>query len=57
MKVCFGDPDAAIKHAAHAMRLSPVDLGSYEWQSNTALAHFCAGHYDEAAFWAEGALR
>jgi TolB-like protein len=57
MKVCFGEPDAAIKHAARAMRLSPVDSSTYEWQSNTALAHFCAGRYDDAASWAEGALR
>jgi Flp pilus assembly protein TadD len=27
------------------------------WETVTALGHVCAGRYDEAAFWAEQALR
>jgi TolB-like protein/class 3 adenylate cyclase/Tfp pilus assembly protein PilF len=57
MKVCFGEPDTAIKHAALAMRLSPLDPRLFVWQFNTALAHLCAGRYDDAAIWGERALR
>jgi TolB-like protein/Tfp pilus assembly protein PilF len=57
MKVCFGEPDTAVKHVALAMRLSPLDPRFYIWQFNTALAHLCAGRYDEAVIWAERALR
>jgi hypothetical protein len=57
MKVCFGEPDTAIKHAAIAMRLSPVDPRLFAWQGYTAHAHLCAGRYDDAAAWAESALR
>jgi len=57
IKACLGDPDTAIKHAALAMRLSPLDPRTFAWQYYTALAHFCAGRYDEAAVWAERALR
>ena len=57
LKACLGNPDTAIKHAALAMRLSPLDPRMFAWQSYIALAHFCAGRYDEAARWAELALR
>jgi tetratricopeptide (TPR) repeat protein len=57
MKACLGDPDSAIKHAALAMRLSPLDSRMFTWQYYTALAHLCTGRYDEAAAWAERALR
>ena len=57
MKVCFGEPDTAIKRAAFAMRLSPVDPRIFAWQYYTALAHLSAGGYDEAVSWAERALR
>jgi adenylate cyclase len=57
MKVCFGEPDTAIKRAAFAMRLSPVDPRIFAWQYYTALAHLSAGRYDEAVSWAEQALR
>ena len=53
MKICFGEPDTAIKHAALAMRLSPLDPRLFVWQFYTALAHLCAGRYDDAALWAE----
>ena len=57
MKVCFGEPDTAIKQVALAMRLSPLDPRLYIWQFNTALAHLSAGRYDDATIWAEKALR
>jgi len=57
MKICFGEPDRAIDDIATAMRLSPLDPRLFVWQSFTALAHFCAGRYDDAVTWAENALR
>jgi len=57
MKVCLGDPDIAVEHAALAMRLSPLDLRLFVWQFTTALAHLCAGRYDDAVIWGERALR
>jgi TolB-like protein/class 3 adenylate cyclase len=53
VKACLGEADAAIKHAAAAMRLSPLDPRLFAWQFCTALAHFCAGRYDDAISWAE----
>ena len=55
-KLCFGEPEVAIERAARAMRLSPLDPGKYLWQSVAALAHLCAGRYDEAAALADAAL-
>lgn len=39
------------------MRLSPLDPAFHAMQAATASAHFFAGRHDEAAFWAEKALR
>jgi TolB-like protein len=57
MKICFGEPHTALERVALAMRLSPLDPLMFVWQIFTALAHFCAGRYDEAASWAARALR
>jgi adenylate cyclase len=57
LKICYGDPDTGVEHQARAMRLSPFDPRLYQWQTATALAHTCAGRYEEAAFWAERALQ
>jgi TolB-like protein/Tfp pilus assembly protein PilF len=57
MKLCFGELDIAIEHAARAMRLSPFDPGIFLGQAVTALAHLCAGRYDAAAMWSERALQ
>jgi tetratricopeptide (TPR) repeat protein len=38
------------------MRLSPFDPGIFFGQTVTALAHLCAGRYDDAAAWSEKAL-
>ena len=56
-KAFLGDPDAAIKHLTHAMRLSPLDPLRFRAQGGIAFAHLLAGRYDEAITWAETALR
>ena len=57
MKICFGEPDAGIKHVELAMRLSPLDQRLFAWQFYTAMAHLHAGRYDDASLWVEKALR
>jgi TolB-like protein/two-component SAPR family response regulator len=57
MRACFGEPEVAIAHTATAMRLSPLDPRTFAWCHYVALAHFCAGRYDDAAAWEERALR
>jgi adenylate cyclase len=57
IKICFGDPDTAIINVSHALRLSPLDPRKYSWQHYMALAHLCAGRYDDAGSWAARALR
>ena len=57
VKIMAGEPDDAIKRLAYAMRLSPLDSEMYRMQCGTALAHLFAGRFDEAAPWAEKALR
>jgi tetratricopeptide (TPR) repeat protein len=52
----LGEPDKAIEHAALAMRLSPLEPRLSAWQFNTALAHFCAGRYEDAVTWAGKSL-
>jgi tetratricopeptide (TPR) repeat protein len=53
----LGDPDTAIVHFAQAMRLSPLDQFMYSMQTGMACAQFSAGRSDEAALWADRALR
>jgi len=57
VRTYLGEPDAAIKHLIHAMRLSPLDPLMFGMHTGMAFAHFFAGRYDEAASWAERALR
>ena len=57
VKIMQGEPDNAIERIGYAMRLSPLDSEMYRMQGGTALAHLFAGRYDEAARWAEKALR
>lgn len=57
LKAFRGEPETAIEHLAHAMRLSPLDPSLYSMQTATALAHFVASRYDESVFWAEKASR
>jgi tetratricopeptide (TPR) repeat protein len=53
----MGEPDLAIEHAAHAMRLSPLDHQVFAMQAAIASAHFCAGRYEEACSWAKKSLQ
>jgi TolB-like protein/tetratricopeptide (TPR) repeat protein len=53
----LGQPDLAIEHFAHAMRLSPLDPVIGLMQVGTAHAHFFANRYREASAWAEMVLR
>jgi adenylate cyclase len=57
IKICLGEPDTAIEHEALAMRLSPLDPRIFVWQALTAHAHMHSTRYDDAASWAERALR
>jgi TolB-like protein/tetratricopeptide (TPR) repeat protein len=58
VRICRGDdPDLAIEDVARAMRLSPLDPFMFYMQTVTALAHFVAGRYADAAAWAERAVR
>jgi tetratricopeptide (TPR) repeat protein len=56
IRVWLGEPDVAIKHFAHAMRMNPLDPHIITMQAGTAFAHFLAGRYDEALSWADKAL-
>src|SRR5690242_5813056 len=52
-----GEPDAAVEHFDHAMRLSPLDPELYRAQAGLAAAHLFAGRFDAASSWAEKAFR
>lgn len=56
IKSWMGEPEAAIAHLTHAMRLSPVDPLMPLMQMATAHAHLFAGRYEETAMWATAAL-
>jgi tetratricopeptide (TPR) repeat protein len=55
-KLWLGDLDTANKLQARAMRLSPRDPQAFLMEAATAMAHFCAGRYDEASAWASRAF-
>jgi len=52
-----GEPELAIKHQVHAMRLSPLDPLMFNMLGGTAFAHFLAGRNGQASSWANQALR
>jgi TolB-like protein/Tfp pilus assembly protein PilF len=52
-----GQPDLAIKHFEHAMRLSPLDPEMFRMQTGMAFAHLLAGRFDAASSWAEKSFR
>ena len=49
LRVWRGEPDLALDHAAHAMRLSPFDPSMFSMHGAMAYAHFLAGRYDMAS--------
>src|SRR5262249_10045447 len=57
VRVWLGKPEVAIEPLARATRLSPLDPLTNRTRTTTAHAHFFAGRYDEAASWADMALR
>ncbi len=57
LRVWRGEPDLALEHVAHAMRLSPLDPSMYGMHGAMAHAHFLAGRYDMASSCAEKAMR
>jgi len=56
IRLCLGEPEVAIEHLARAMHLSPLDPNVFMWQTEIALAHLCAGRFEDAATWAEKAV-
>jgi len=57
VKVFLGEPELAVKHFQHAMRLSPLDRLIFRAYGGLAYAHLFAGQFDEACAWAEKAFR
>jgi TolB-like protein/Tfp pilus assembly protein PilF len=57
VNVWIGESEVALERFARAMRMSPQDPLYFQMQAGTALAHFFAGRYVEAAKWAEMATR
>ena len=52
-----GEPNLALEHVAHAMRLSPLDPSMYGMHGAMAYAHFLASRYDMASSYAEKSMR
>jgi len=57
LMVWRGQPDLALEHVAHAMRLSPLDRSMYAMHGAMAYAHFLASRYDMASSFAEKSMR
>ena len=57
LRVWRGEPDLALEHVAHAIRLSPLDPYMSGMQGAMAYAHFLAGRYDMASSCAEKSMR
>ena len=55
-RISLGEHDQAIRHFAHAMRLSPLDPELVRMQTGMAMAHLLAGRFDAASAWAEKAF-
>jgi TolB-like protein len=57
LRVWRGEPDLALEHVAHAMRLSPLDPSMFGMHGAMAYAHFLESRYDMASSYAEKAMR
>jgi tetratricopeptide (TPR) repeat protein len=57
LRIWRGEPDIALDHVAHAIRLSPVDPSLHGMLAATAYAHLLEGRYDAASSYAESAMR
>lgn len=56
LRVWRGEPELALEHVTHAMRLSPLDPSMSAMQAAAAYAHFLVSRYDAASSWAEKAM-
>ena len=56
LRAFLGEPETAIKHLEHGMRLSPLDPFVFRAYAGLSCAHLLAGRFDEAASWADKAL-
>jgi TolB-like protein/Tfp pilus assembly protein PilF len=57
LRIWHGEPDMAIEHLTHAIRLSPVDPEMYRMQAGMSVAHLLIGNFDAATSWSEKASR
>jgi tetratricopeptide (TPR) repeat protein len=57
LRIWRGEPDLALDHVAHAMRLSPLDPNMFGMHGGMAYAHFLAGRYDMASSCAGKSMR
>ena len=57
VKIWLGNPDAALQHLTHVMRLSPLDPNVAGVRVTIAFAHYFAGRYDEASSCAQQILQ
>jgi len=55
--IYINDPEKAIEHFAHAMRLNPLDPIFHRMQIGTIAAHLLAGRYEQSSFVANAALQ
>jgi len=56
LRAFLGEPEIAIKHLEHGMRLSPLDPFVFRAYAGLACANLLAGRYEDAASWADKAL-
>jgi len=57
VKIFLGEPEVALQHLAHAIRLSPFDAYLPNIRAAMAFAYFISGDYDKASSLAEQALQ
>jgi len=55
--IYVGNPDRAVEHFAHAMRLNPLDPIFQRMQIGTIAAHLLAGRYEQSSSFAQTALQ
>jgi TolB-like protein/tetratricopeptide (TPR) repeat protein len=57
LRVWRGEPDLALDHVAHAIRLSPLDLNAFGMDGANAYAHFLASRFELASSFAQRSIR
>jgi adenylate cyclase len=53
----MGDHEKSIQYYERCLQLSPQDALAFEVYAGISAPHFFLGHYDQALYWAERALR